>query len=327
MKTLIVAIVLALCVGWRVLAENVPKTTPLFYAGVLEENGQLVDGERSITLTAWDRETDGNVLCTSTTDKLAVSAGNFRVALSEACVLELRGADKPADVWFSVTFKDAGGTPHDIPGRTKVGAVPFALKSERAASAEAASGALLGQLVPTGMIAMFAGACPGGWSEYAALRGRVPRGEPAGNAGSLDMGGSDDAVVVSHTHAGMTGGGAHKHAGTTAAQNQKHTHSGTTGGNYAWNSCDIYDSGGDTSAWQPGVWSAHYIGGNCAYRDKTLHVHGFDTGTESADHAHAFSVEGGEHAHSFTTGDASGAAKKDGANMQAFKEVIFCVKN
>lgn len=54
--------------------------------------------------------------------------------------------------------------------------------------------------VPSGGIVMFAGNCPSGWTEYTALRGRFPRGEPSGNVGSLDTGGSDDAVVVAHTH-------------------------------------------------------------------------------------------------------------------------------
>lgn len=323
-RPLLLAAALSAGFGLRVLAENVPAQTPLFYAGVLEENGQLVDGERSVTLTAWSAERDGDTVCTSESDALEVRAGHFRMALSDACVLALRDPARSADVWIAVSFKDAGGTPHDIPGRSKVGAVPFAL---RAASADAATGPLLAQLVPTGMIAMFAGTCPVGWAEYLPLRGRVPRGEPDGNAAALDQGGSDDAVVVSHVHPGSAGGGAHAHDGTTAAQNQKHTHSGSTAGNFAWNNCDIYDgAGGPGSQWQPAVFTTQYIGGNCAYRDKTFHAHAFETGTDSVDHQHAFHAEGGGHSHDFKTNDALGAVSGRGANMQAFGEVMFCVK-
>jgi hypothetical protein len=54
--------------------------------------------------------------------------------------------------------------------------------------------------VPAGAIMMFESTCPSGWSLYIAMQGRFPRGEPSSNPGSLDSGGSDDAVVVSHNH-------------------------------------------------------------------------------------------------------------------------------
>jgi len=324
--TLPVALAVAVSAGYglRVYAENVPTQTPLFYAGTLEENGKLVEGTRTLTLTAWDKESEGTQICQSTTEKLPVSAGHFRMALSDACVAELRAANKPADVWIALSFKDEGGTPHDIPGRTKIGAVPFALRAESAASA---SGALLGQVVPAGMIAMFAGACPAGWAEYTALRGRVPRGEPAGNAGALDMGGSDDAVVVSHVHPGTAGGGEHTHSGTTTIESAKHTHTGSTDANFAWPNCDIFDgSGGAADVFQPAVFTTRYIGGNCTYRDRTNHAHSFSTAAEGSDHTHGFAATGGAHAHPFTTADATGAVPKAGQNMQAFREVIFCLK-
>lgn len=58
----------------------------------------------------------------------------------------------------------------------------------------------VGTDVPSGAIMMFVAACPSGWSEYTAMRGRFARGEDSGDAGSLDQGGSDDEIVVSHTH-------------------------------------------------------------------------------------------------------------------------------
>lgn len=68
--------------------------------------------------------------------------------------------------------------------------------------------------VPSGAIMMFNGVCPsnGGWSEDVALRGRVPRGEPNGNGASLVQGGSDNAIIVAHSHPFTTStNGAHIH--------------------------------------------------------------------------------------------------------------------
>lgn len=309
--------------GLRVYAENVPVDTPLFYAGTLEEDGKLVDGTRSLTLSIWDREMEGTMVCSSTTEKLPVTAGRFRMALSDACVAELRGGAKSADVYVAISFKDEGGVPHDVPGRTKIGAVPFALKAE---SASTASGALAGQVVPAGMIAMFAGACPAGWAEYQALRGRVPRGEPMGNAGALDMGGSDDAVVVSHVHTGSAAGGDHEHSATTGGQSQTHNHGGSTGGSTAWNSCRVFSHGGPSEVFEPSVYSSTHIGDNCSYRDKTLHSHPFVTDVASADHTHDVTLGGGAHAHALTTAEPAGSVGRAGQNMQAYREVLFCIK-
>jgi hypothetical protein len=320
------AIALAMSAGYgiRVYAENVPATTPLFYAGTLEEAGQLVDGMRTVTLTVWDKESEGKQVCQSITENLSVSAGHFRMAVSDACASELRAANKPADVWIALSFKDGSGTPHDIPGRTKVGAVPFALRAESAASA---TGALAGQVVPVGMISMFAGACPGGWTEYMPLRGRVPRGEPMGNTAALDNGGSDDAVVVNHTHGGTTALSEHTHNGTTSGESQSHAHGGVTDNNFAWPNCDIFDgSGGPGEVFQPAVYSTRFVGGNCTYRDRTAHGHAFTTGNANQTHTHTFAATGGSHSHAFTTADATGAVAKAGQNMQAFREVIFCIK-
>ncbi|MET0286874.1 MAG: hypothetical protein ABW352_20495, partial [Polyangiales bacterium] len=92
-------------------------------------------------------------------------------------------------------------------------------------------------------------------------------------------------------------------------------------------SCDIYDgSGGAANQFQPAVFTSQYVGGNCGYRDKTNHAHNFDTGADSVDHAHTFRAEGGDHTHAFMTADAVGAVPKNGANMQAFRELMFCIK-
>ena len=82
---------------------------------------------------------------------------------------------------------------------------------------------------PTGMISMFDVACPAGWSPYAALNGRIPRGEVTGDPASLDTGGSDDAVVVAHDHAvsgnaASAGAHAHTYSGTSTDSDANHNH-------------------------------------------------------------------------------------------------------
>ena len=66
--------------------------------------------------------------------------------------------------------------------------------------------------IPSGAIMMFKSACPTGWSEDSSFRDKVARWESTGNAGDIWTGGSDDAVVVSHTHtASSASAGSHSH--------------------------------------------------------------------------------------------------------------------
>lgn len=84
-----------------------------------------------------------------------------------------------------------------------------------------------GATVPPGMIAMFAGICPHGWTVYGPLRGRFPRGEPGADPASLNTGGNDDAIVVSHTHnysGTTTQAGGHEHCvNVSGADDNNHT--------------------------------------------------------------------------------------------------------
>jgi len=138
---------------------------------------------------------------------------------------------------------------------------------------------------PTGMIAMFAGLCPSGWSEYTAMRGRVPRGEPTGNTGSLDQGGSDDAIVVSHSHSGSVEG--------NTSSNGNHSHSYT-------------DSGIRSGKVRNGSQSTVSFGSGGRNTNKT------------GSHKHPFSAN-------FDT-DSTGSSGSN-ANIPAYQEVIFCIKN
>lgn len=160
---------------------------------------------------------------------------------------------------------------------------------------------LADRIIPPGMIAMFASACPTGWSEYTALRGRFPRGEAAGSATSLDAGGTDDAVVVAHGHsvsgtAADAGAHSHTYSATTGDQSQSHNHginltSSVTSGAHSHGFSAT--TGGQSADHTHGVSGSTANGG-------VDHTHGYSGSTSSAgaDHSHGFSTNNaGSHGH------------------------------
>jgi hypothetical protein len=296
----------------RGAAEGAPTSKPIFYAGVLENEGQSAEGRFTIALQLSAAETGDAELCTSRSENVMVTKGRFRVEVSSSCVAFMRDH---TDVWVAVEYVDEAGIKHELPGRTKVGAVPYAMEAEHAKSASQASGALAGQLIPSGMIAMFAASCPPGWSEYTGLRGRVPRGEPEGKAEALDHGGSDDAIVVQHTHgaqAELQTAGAHAHTirGTVQPAGE-HIHIQSVTAN-------------------PGMCPGSGITREDWNRDTSDLCNYPHVATNPAGaHGHELSLAestAGEHTHAATVAVGDSGAPGAGANMQAFAEVLFCVK-
>jgi hypothetical protein len=129
------SLVLAVSAGYglRVLAEGAPTIRPLFYAGTLESGGKLASGAHSIVLTFFDAETAGKQLCVSETNKAPVDAGRFRVEVGADCVATMK---KSPDVWIALKFTGPDGVPHELPERTKVGAVPYAMETAHAVEAQ-----------------------------------------------------------------------------------------------------------------------------------------------------------------------------------------------
>lgn len=125
------ALTLALAaVGYRVgkaRADGVPMMNPLFYSGTLEDSGRPVEGTRDITIRLWDAATGGTIACPETTAMATpVQSGRFRVALGSACVMAIQ---RNPELWTEVVV---GGTSL---GRSKVGAVPYAVEAGRASGA------------------------------------------------------------------------------------------------------------------------------------------------------------------------------------------------
>lgn len=151
-KRSLVTLLLATCValgagyGLRAYADGAPTNKPLFYAGTIEANRVPSTGLHTVTLTLFDMAMGGSTLCTSESTKVPVEAGRFRVEVSPECVALMKS--KP-DLWVGLRFTGPDGVPHELPDRTKIGAVPYALEAQHAVSASsagAAAGALADQL-------------------------------------------------------------------------------------------------------------------------------------------------------------------------------------
>jgi len=93
--------------------------------------------------------------------------------------------------------------------------------------------------VPSGAILFFPGTCPSGWTEYTALRGRVPLGLPSGGTAKLTRGsalGNNGARVITqvpaHTHvinppATTTSAAGNHHHGISTLQDDYNVSGGT----------------------------------------------------------------------------------------------------
>jgi hypothetical protein len=134
-KRVIVAVTslgLALGAGYaiRAAASGIPATAALTYAGVLEDANGPVNGPHNILLILYDAVTAGNNLCQSASVALTLANGHFAVPLPDACTTAV-GANP--NVWVDVLV-DGSDT-----GRTKIGAVPYAVEANHAENATTAA--------------------------------------------------------------------------------------------------------------------------------------------------------------------------------------------
>ena len=213
-------------------------------------------------------------------------------------------------------------------GRTKVGAVPFAVEANHASKADVAvgaSGTLASQVVPAGMIGMFGGACPSGWlacdgtSGTPDLRGAYPKG------GSSAFGTRVDNPTHSHalgSYAVASGGAVTPTATVSIKSDGNHSHvalmdNGGTSGAYTM----VYERA-NTTAWTSTIgftWS----GGFNSVADAEPSTRGIQT-TAVADHTHPGSTVAVSAipAHAHTLSGMSAIASSEPTNVT----VAFCMK-
>jgi hypothetical protein len=276
--------------GLRVYAEGAPTVKPMFYAGTLEASGRLASGAHSIALTLYDAETAGNQVCVSQTPNVPVEGGRFRVEVSADCVTKMRAQP---DVWVELKFTGPDGVPHELPLRTKVGAMPYAMEAQHAVSASSASsavGALGAQVVPAGAVMAFdLEACPPGWTELATARGRTIVGtNPSAGAG------------LSARARGAAFGA--ESAALAAANLPPHSHSGATRAADAPGGTEPYRDYNNAGCGAPGRGIAYVGGVDCLQNSWR------------------------EHTHPFTTGDGPGASQPFGI-VQPSLALLYCKKN
>ena len=116
------------------LAEGAPTTNPLYFAGMLTEDGVPVDATRDITVALYSVSEGGAPECSWTQAEVLVVQGRFRVNLQDAaCAAAV--AQYP-DLWVQVLVGDV-----PLP-RTKLGAVPYASEANHAVEATSATAAI-----------------------------------------------------------------------------------------------------------------------------------------------------------------------------------------
>ncbi len=149
------------------------------------------------------------------------------------------------------------------------------------------------------------------------MRGRIPRGVVNRDAGIGDgnKGGSDNAVVVNHTHSGSgttASSGHHAHSAWTDNGNSHHAHGANTIHAFV---------GGSGGGPHTGI---YYIGGMTGnYGTQPISVHG------GGDHSHGVGIGGGgDHTHTFsvTTGNPTSGTDGVGKNVPSYMPMYYIIK-
>ncbi|HMA93836.1 MAG TPA: hypothetical protein VKP30_14195 [Polyangiaceae bacterium] len=185
----------------HVRAAGIPAESTLSYSGHLAApDGTPVSGPKNIGLGVYNAATGGARVCDVVSSQVIVTAGRFQIALPDLCVSAIKAN---SDLWVEVQVDGASI------GRTKMGAAPYAIE---AAEASAATGLLAQQIVPAGAVMAFdLAACPAGWTELEAARGRVLVGVATGLTRGTAVGANSVKLttnqIPAHAHTGTTGYG------------------------------------------------------------------------------------------------------------------------
>jgi len=125
----LIAVGSAYLVG-RARAAGVPATQPLTYSGVLTDTaGVPLTGSKNLQVQIWDKDSAGNIICTTGSAAQTLVAGTFAVPLPAACATAIHANP---ELWTEVLVDGASA------GRTKIGAVPYALEADTASNAAGA---------------------------------------------------------------------------------------------------------------------------------------------------------------------------------------------
>jgi hypothetical protein len=116
----------------RARAAGVPTAQALTYSGILTDTaGTPLTGSQNIQITLWDMATAGTQQCSAGPTATMLTQGAFQVVLPAACTTAIHAN---GDLWVEVFV---GGTSL---GRTKLGAVPYAIEADHAVNADQSAG-------------------------------------------------------------------------------------------------------------------------------------------------------------------------------------------
>ena len=111
----------------RARAAGIPAAAALTYTGYLENpDGTPITGKKSIGLSFYDAATDGTEVCVQKPADIEPVAGRFQIALPNKCAAAVQANP---DLWVEIEVEGA------LLGRTKLGAVPYAIEAGRASDA------------------------------------------------------------------------------------------------------------------------------------------------------------------------------------------------
>ena len=116
----------------RARAAGIPEADLLTYSGYLEDGDGPLKGTHSIAVQFWASEDAADDLCTGKLSSVELVSGRFQVPLPPSCAEAVKAGP---DIWASVDVDGA------TLGRTKLGAVPFAIEAGHATSADTATSA------------------------------------------------------------------------------------------------------------------------------------------------------------------------------------------
>lgn len=117
----------------RARADGIPTSPTMYFGATLDESGVPVSGSRDVTVRLYDAATAGSVRCETSAPGTMVAAGRLRVALDASCSSAVQANP---NLWAELAV---GGMV--VGGRSRLGAVPYAVEAQRASELTAAASA------------------------------------------------------------------------------------------------------------------------------------------------------------------------------------------
>ena len=316
---------------------NLPPYYALCYV-IKVTSGGAITATDSLTLTSTDAGAAAAPTITLTRDS-ATPAANDIIGQ-----IDFRGEDNASN---SDSFAKIQGKITDPTSGSEDGTLEVVVKTggnDQTIAFPTTSGTLaltsdLGNAFPSGGIIMWSGQeadIPSGWvlcngaNSTPDLRNRFVVGAGTGSSYTVDnTGGSNDAIIVSHSHGsgnfGTNNTGGHSHGGNTS-NTGGHSHGGSTNntGDHAhrWGTDDaIGAQGGNNNPDANGGQNWR------AWTDtQGAHSHNINTNNDGS-HSHNINTNNdGEHSHSVSGNSGSAGSSGTGANRPPYYALCFIMK-